>query len=63
MVNDDDDRQKPKTTHEIGCDLSVISVGELQSRIALLRDEIARLEREVAAKQSSRTAAENFFKR
>ena len=63
MVNEDDDRSKPKTTHEIGCDLSVISVGELQSRITLLRDEVARLEREIAAKQSSRAVAENFFKR
>ena len=42
---DDEDRPKKKLVHEIGQDLALLSVGELNDRIALLREEIARLER------------------
>jgi uncharacterized small protein (DUF1192 family) len=41
---DDEDRPKKKLSHEIGQDLTLLSVKELDERIALLRDEIARLE-------------------
>jgi uncharacterized small protein (DUF1192 family) len=60
---DDDDRPKKKITHEIGQELTLLSVGELTDRIALLREEIARLEADVAKKQSSRNAADQFFKK
>ena len=60
---DEEDRPKKKLAHEIGQDLTLISVGELQDRIALLRDEIARLEADMKTKQSSRSAADQFFKR
>jgi uncharacterized small protein (DUF1192 family) len=60
---DDDDRPKKKLQHEIGQDLTLISVGELNERIALLRDEIARLEADIARKQSSRASADQFFKK
>ena len=40
---DDDDRPKKKISHEIGQDLSLLSVKELDERIALLQGEIARL--------------------
>jgi uncharacterized small protein (DUF1192 family) len=54
---------RPKTkSHEIGCDLSAISVAELQDRIRLLGAEIGRLEAEVARKQASRSAADSVFK-
>lgn len=33
----DDDRPQKKTAHEIGSDLSLLSVGELSARIDLLR--------------------------
>jgi uncharacterized small protein (DUF1192 family) len=59
---DDDDRPK-KIQHEVGQDLSLLSVAELNARIALLRDEILRLEGDIAKKQSSRSAADQFFKR
>ena len=62
MMNEEENRPRPKTTHEIGCDLSTISAEELAARITLLRAEIARIERELAAKHSSRAAAESFFK-
>jgi uncharacterized small protein (DUF1192 family) len=60
---DDDDRPKKKIQHEVGQDLSLLSVAELNARIALLRDEILRLEGDIAKKQSSRSAADQFFKR
>lgn len=60
---DDDDRPKKKITHEIGQDLTLLSVGELNERIVLLREEIARLEADIAKKQSSRSAADQFFKK
>jgi len=60
---DDDDRPKKKIQHEIGQDLSLISVAELQERIELLRGEIVRLEADIARKQSSRASADQFFKK
>jgi uncharacterized small protein (DUF1192 family) len=60
---DDDDRPKKKIVHEIGQDLTLLSVGELNERIALMREEIARLEADIAKKQSSRSAADQFFKK
>jgi uncharacterized small protein (DUF1192 family) len=60
---DEDDRPKKKIVHEIGQDLSLISVKELQERIALLQEEIARLEADIARKQASRGAADQFFKK
>ncbi len=59
---DEEDRPKKKLVHEIGQDLSLISVAELNERIALLREEITRLEADIARKQSSRAAADQFFK-
>ena len=41
---DDDDKPKKKLVHEIGQDLTLLSVGELTDRVALLKQEIARLE-------------------
>ena len=58
----DDDRPKPKKLHDIGCDLTFLSAGELEERIALLREEIARLEADKASKTSSRSVAESLFK-
>ncbi len=62
-MTDDDDRPKKKITHEIGQDLYLLSVKELEERIALLNDEIARLQAAVAGKQSSRNVADSFFKK
>lgn len=58
----DDDRPKPKSTHEIGCDLTLLSAGELSERIEMLKAEIERLDAERTAKTASRGAAEGFFK-
>jgi uncharacterized small protein (DUF1192 family) len=58
----DDDLPKKKRVHEIGSDLSLLSVADLSERIDILKAEIARLEAAIAAKQASRGAAESFFK-
>ena len=58
----DDDRPIKKTAHEIGSDLAMLSVDELSARIALLKEEIARLEAEKVKKSASRSAAEGLFR-
>ena len=58
----DDDRPARKTAHEIGSDLSLLSVDELSARIDLLRAEIERLESEKTKKGASRSAAEGLFR-
>jgi uncharacterized small protein (DUF1192 family) len=60
---DEDDRPKKKIAHEIGQDLTLLSVRELGERIGLLKDEIARLEADIAKKQATRSAADQFFKK
>lgn len=60
---DDDDRPKKKIAHEIGQNLTLLSVGELNERIALLKDEITRLEIDIKSKQASKSAADLFFKK
>jgi uncharacterized small protein (DUF1192 family) len=60
---DEEDRPKKKISHEIGQDLTLLSVTELQGRIGLMREEIARLEADIAKKQASRSAADSFFKK
>jgi uncharacterized small protein (DUF1192 family) len=60
---DPDDLPKKKIAHEIGQELSLLSVGELAERIGLLKDEIARLESEMARKHASQRAADSFFKK
>jgi uncharacterized small protein (DUF1192 family) len=61
-IFDEEPRRKPKT-HEIGQDLALLSVGELNERIELLRAEIGRLEVELAAKGQTKSAAEALFRR
>jgi uncharacterized small protein (DUF1192 family) len=60
---DEDDKPKKKLSHEIGQDLRLLSVQELAARVQLLRDEIARLEADMAQKHASRSAADQFFKK
>ena len=59
----DDDRPKKKIVHEIGQELTLPSVGELTERVAMLKEEIARLEANMATKQASKSAADLFFKK
>jgi uncharacterized small protein (DUF1192 family) len=60
---EDDDKPKKKIAHEIGQDLSLLSVEELSARVQLMHDEIVRLEADKKRKQATRSAADQFFKR
>ncbi len=60
---DEDDRPKRKIAHEIGQDLALLSLTELSERIGLMKEEIARLEAEIARKRASQAAADAFFKK
>jgi uncharacterized small protein (DUF1192 family) len=62
MPSEDDDRPRKKISHEIGQDLSLLSVTELNDRIALLSSEIERLSAAVAKRNASKDAANSFFK-
>ena len=60
---DEDDKPKKKIAHEIGQDLTLLSIEELGARVQLLHDEIKRLEADMAQKRASRSAADQVFKR
>ena len=61
-ASEDDDR--PKTiVHEIGQELALLSIRELEERIALLNAEISRLAAAIESKQGSRSVADQFFKK
>jgi len=62
MASEDDDRPRKKISHEIGQDLSLLSVEELTERIALLASEIERLKEAASRKRASREAANSVFK-
>jgi len=62
MPMDEDDRPRKKISHEIGQDLSLLSVEELNERIALLTSEADRLREAAAKKRASKDAASAFFK-
>jgi len=59
---EDDDRPRKKISHEIGQDLSLLSVEELNERIALLNAEAERLREAMTKKKASKDAASSFFK-
>ena len=59
----DEEPRKKARPHEIGQDLSLLSKADLNERIALLREEIERLETELKAKSATQTAAEALFGR
>ncbi len=57
-----EDRPVRKPAHELGQDLSLLSVHELEERIATLQAEIERLRAAMEAKEASKRAADSFFK-
>ncbi len=62
MAVSDDEAPKKKLAHEVGEDLSKLSLDELAARVELLKAEIARLEAAAEAKRTSAKAAASFFK-
>lgn len=59
----DEPRRPANNDIVLGADLSLLSVEELEARIAALKAEIARIESALAAKRSSLSAAQSVFRR
>ncbi len=57
----DEPREAP-SAHQIGQDLSMLSIDEIDERITMLEREIARLREMKAGKENSLAAASAFFK-
>jgi uncharacterized small protein (DUF1192 family) len=57
-----DEPRQIKSGHEIGQDLAMLSIDELDERVEMLEQEIARLKEARAGKENSRAAASAFFK-
>jgi uncharacterized small protein (DUF1192 family) len=60
-----DDPQPRKKLPDIvlGEDISALSAHELEKRIARLEEEIVRCSAAIKARQATKSAAENFFKK
>ncbi len=58
----DDEPSKKKIVHEIGQDLSLLSVDELGERIEILNSEVERLKAERVLKGAQREQAAALFK-
>jgi uncharacterized small protein (DUF1192 family) len=63
MAEDDNDKPRPKPSHTLGQPLEAVSIEEIDERIALLREEILRLEAVRAQKQAAQAAADAFFRK
>ena len=61
-IDDIAPRKKPPQI-QLGEDIAALSAHELEIRIALLEEEIARCKKAIAARLATKSAAENFFKR
>jgi len=57
-----DEPREVLSGHQLGQDLSMLSIDEIDERIAMLQREIARLQEARGAKENSRAAASAFFK-
>lgn len=57
----EDERPPVKRAHEIGQDLSALSLAEIDERIVLLQAEIERLAEARRKKDASRSAADAIF--
>lgn len=51
-----------KKAHELGEDLTLLSVNELKERIDALKAEIERLDAAIRSKEATRSAADSIFK-
>ncbi len=59
----DDLKPIPPKAAVIGEDLKTFSVGDLEARVAALKAETERVERELVAKKTYEAAAADLFKR
>lgn len=59
----DDDAVKKRSLHEVGQDLSPLSLEDIDERIELLQAEIQRLEAARSRKDATKAAADAFFRK
>jgi len=59
---DDEVSFKKPVAHEVGMRLDALSVEELEARIVLLNEEIARLAAAIEAKRRTRSEADAVFR-
>lgn len=59
----DEEPARKRRPHEVGQDLSALSVDDLQQRIVELRGEIARVEADMKAKSAIKNAADALFRK
>ncbi|KFB08647.1 DUF1192 domain-containing protein [Nitratireductor basaltis] len=62
MAEPDDETTRSARRFQPGQDLYGISIDELQQIAAVLKEEITRIEREIASRDSTKAAAEALFK-
>ena len=58
----DEDKVSRPRLHEVGMPLDTLSIDELAHRIAILREEITRIEAAIETKNASRSAADAVFR-
>ena len=63
MSMSDDNRPKQRPAPAAGDDLSLLSIEEIEARVALFTAEIKRLEAELERKRRSLAAADAVFRR
>jgi uncharacterized small protein (DUF1192 family) len=63
MAEESDEKPAPAASHTLGQPLDALSIAEFDERIALLRDEISRLEAAREKKQAANAAAAVLFKK
>ena len=63
MTIDDDNRPLKSPGPALGEDVSLLSIEEIEERIAACRREIERLETVLSEKVASRAAADSVFRR
>jgi uncharacterized small protein (DUF1192 family) len=59
----EEDLPRKKPAHELGQDLSLLSVKEIDERIALLEAEIDRLRQARKARDATKSAADALFRK
>lgn len=62
MIEDDDGPKSPANVLS-QADIEVMSIDELEDRIGVLEAEIERLRGDIKNKKTSKTSAEDFFKK
>jgi uncharacterized small protein (DUF1192 family) len=63
MTTMEDEGPRPRPPLEIGQPLDLLSLAEIDERIAALRAEIERLEQAAQARRAATAAAEAFFRK